>query len=133
MISFSLFILSKELVPYYFRNLQLEYVLSIISEMMNANDPSICPLTVLHKFSVISHFNQSLHKNTLTNKEQLLKTKHMLSDLFQILSIKRDQQSSYNCNNSFRIIKTLTFIQVYQCQKLWNKCWGPTGVSRIRV
>lgn len=55
---------------------------------MNENDPSIFPLTVLHKFSVISHFNQSLNKNTLTNKEQLLKTKHMLSDLFQIISIK---------------------------------------------
>lgn len=53
---------------------------------MNANDPSICALTALHKFSMISDFNLFLIKNMSTNKEQLLKTKHMLSDLFQILS-----------------------------------------------
>lgn len=34
--------------------------------MTNANDPSICPLTVLHKFSMISYFTQSVFKNMLT-------------------------------------------------------------------
>lgn len=43
--------------------------------MMNANDPSICPLTVLHKFSEISNFNQSMFEDMLTNKEQLLENK----------------------------------------------------------
>ena len=41
--------------------------------MMDANDPSICPLTVLHKVSMISYFNQCIFMNMLTNKEQLLK------------------------------------------------------------
>lgn len=57
--------------------------------MRNANDPSICPLTVLHKFTVFSDFTQSLIKNMLTNKGQLLKMKYKLSDLFQMQVPKR--------------------------------------------
>ena len=56
--------------------------------MMSANDLSICPLTVLHKFSTISYFNQSIFKN-VDLQRTTTETKHMLSGLFQIQAPKR--------------------------------------------
>ena len=81
---FHIFILSAELVPYTSEICSLKmFCQSHYIQMMSANDLSICPLTVLHKLSTISYFNQSVFKN-VDLQRTTTETKHMLSGLFQI-------------------------------------------------